>query len=83
MKRLTIFWIAMAMGISLSSNYLRANNHKALTHNTETSITEDYRHNMCQFYKTRVEEARAGRKDDVALNRQIDRDLKQIDYYCR
>ena len=44
---------------------------------------QDYRHNQCFAYRERVAEAQADRKDDVRLNRQIQRDLTQIDYYCR
>ncbi len=44
---------------------------------------QDHREDKCFAYKARVEEAQADRKDDVRLNRQIQRDLKQIDYYCR
>lgn len=42
----------------------------------------DTRQDKCYFYTARVEEARADRKDDVKLNRQIARDLTQIQYYC-
>lgn len=43
----------------------------------------DKRQDMCFAYRARVEEAQADRKDDVKLNRQIQRDLTQINYYCR
>lgn len=42
----------------------------------------DNRHDQCFAYKARVEEALADRKNDVKLNRQIQRDLTQIKYYC-
>lgn len=43
----------------------------------------DNRHEQCFAYKARVEEALADRKNDVKLNRQIQRDLAQIKHYCR
>lgn len=43
----------------------------------------DNRHEQCFGYKTRVAEALADRKSDVKLDRQIQRDLKQIEYYCK
>ncbi len=43
----------------------------------------DNRHEQCFAYKTRVAEALADRKSDVKLDRQIQRDLKQIEYYCK
>jgi hypothetical protein len=44
---------------------------------------QDYRQAQCFAYQERVAEAQADRKNDVRLNRQIQRDLKQIEYYCR
>lgn len=58
---------------------------EAATHsttNTESPWLREYYHEQCLTYRTRVEEAQSDRKDDVKLNRQIQRDLKQIDYYC-
>lgn len=43
----------------------------------------DNRHEQCFAYKTRVAEALADRKSDVKLDRQIQRDLRQIEYYCK
>ncbi len=48
-----------------------------------SGLFEDNRQDKCFAYRSRIAEARADRKNDVKLNRQIQRDLSQMQYYCR